>query len=114
MTTVFNPPPPQNLAATSPYASILEYVAPGIVAIVDGQRNYNEQWWDVLHRTLISIDATDDQRSILAALCERAAGGIAPPTTADIVHGEAVSVKPDWGKLLSGIGVAITLLNALG
>jgi hypothetical protein len=113
MTTVFNSLPAQDTAAQSDYAPVLEKVAPGIVDIIDAKRKYNEHWFDVLLGLLSFISGTDEQKSLLSVLAQRAAGGIAPPSINEVMGGAGVASgdKPDLQKIAVVLGIAASLYS---
>lgn len=102
------------LAAKSSYAQSLEYVAPGIVPIIDRLAVYGQPWYESLQQNVFSINATSEQKEILIALSERAKSGQPPPTNEELFKGSDVKPAPDIKKLIGGIGALITLANILG
>ncbi len=114
MTTVFTPTPNQKLASTSDYIYALEYVAPGLVVILDNLASYNQAWFDTLLQNLYAINSTAEQQTILMGLAERAKAGQPPPDVSELTPGADIVPKADLGKLITGVGMFVTLLKILG
>lgn len=94
-------------AIPTDYAEALETVAPGVTAIVADQMGANEAWHDTLTRIVPDLEATPEQKNVLTSQAEHAAQGL-PATPV------APAAKPEFGKLIAGIGTAVTLLNLIG
>ena len=114
MTTPFVITNSAELAANSTYAPTLEYVAPGIVTIIDRLAAYGQPWYDSLLQNVFAINATPEQKDVLIALGERAKAGQPPPALAELMEGTGVKPAPDARKLIAGISALITLANILG
>ncbi|MBK9497438.1 MAG: hypothetical protein IPO08_23530 [Xanthomonadales bacterium] len=66
------------VVAQSPYAQQLETVAPGVLNIINSTQATNETWDATLTRLLPALTATEQQKTLLVSIANRASSGLPP------------------------------------
>jgi hypothetical protein len=103
MATVFQFPDGNQKLSHSAYRFQADYIAPGVVDIVDDLQSVGEDWWVTLERSLPYMTANDAQKTALLSLTDKARNGVEPePITSN---------KIDAGKLLTWASVGALLLK---
>lgn len=105
--TTFNPqtdaPPAAMMNVDlSPYKATLETVAPGVTALIAQTQAVGEPWFQTLQRLTLSIDATPEQKEILANQAQRASENL-PPAAIPGVESEGIPTAFKWGAAAVGL-----------
>lgn len=79
MATVFGSFKDHGSIADSGYGPLLETIAPGITALIEPLRRFNENWFEVMERNIPFIDMSAEQENLLRNQIANAYQGIAPP-----------------------------------
>lgn len=110
----------------SPFALVMETIAPGIVDMTESRRNPNQNWWETMQTLLPSLNMTAEQGEMINVQLQLARENKPPridPSIAEDVAQLAedirtametpTSQKPDFVKLVAYIGAGVTVLNWL-
>lgn len=99
--TTFNPqtdaPPASDLNVDlSAFKSTLETVAPGVTALIKQTQAVGEPWFQTLERLTLTIEATSEQKEILANQAALASQHL-PPAPIPGAESSGLSTGVKWG-----------------
>lgn len=110
----------------SPFALVMETIAPGIVEMTESRRNPNQNWWETMQALLPSLNMTKEQGEMLSEQLQLARENKPPRVDVSIAEDVAQLAedirtamqtptfqKPDFVKLIAYIGAGITVMNWL-
>ena len=124
MTTIFGAFQDKGSIAASGYGPLLETIAPGISALIESVRRFQQSWADVLEQELPFIEMTDEQRMLLQSQIINYREGIAAPLIIDPRQSLAAAQKqladalatssaqkPDLVRTISYISAGLSVIK---